>query len=146
MIPIKITRPGGVLSGSISRPGEATLQSYLSGFTNFDKAVVHHLRKQCVAVLVSVNVDVGERGCGVGSELVAQFFVEAKRAGATAFVLIADDDQLQRAGFELKRWYEGLGFGSVFDTSSGPLMVAPVSLAQEMREEFGADLEDDFEP
>lgn len=145
MTSIKVSRPGGILIGSISRPGETTLQAYLSGFTNFDKAVGHHLRRHCVGVLESVNVDVGARGCGLGSELVAQFFVEAQRAGASAYVLIADEDQLQREGFELQRWYEALGFGSVFGTSSGPLMVAPAALAKEMREEFGVDLEDDLD-
>lgn len=145
---INIRRPGGSLSGFVSQPGEASLQAYLSGFTNLDKAVAHHLRNQSVGLLQAVNVDVGARGNGIGSELVAQFYLEARRAGATAFVLVCDEDQLQREGFDLQNWYQALGFGSVFGTSSGPLMVAPEALCTEMRAEFGQDLvcdeEDDF--
>lgn len=142
LIPIKITRPGGELSGSVVSPGEPHLRSYLSGFTNFDKAVSHHLRKHCVGILDMITVDAGARGNGVGSDLVAQFLVEAGKAGATALVLVCDVYQLQKDGFDLESWYKALGFNGVLETNSGPLMVSPPALSLEMRAEFGAELDE----
>lgn len=142
LTPIKITRPGGELFGSLVPAGDPYLRSYLSGFTNLDKAVSHHLRNHCVGVLDMVTVDVGIRSNGVGSDLVAQFLVEAGRAGATAIVLVCDVDQLQKEGFDLEGWYKTLGFGGVLETNSGPLMVSPQALSLEMRAEFGAELDE----
>lgn len=142
MSPLKITRPGGELVGSLLPPGDPYLRHFLSGFTNLDKAVSHHLRNHFVGVIDMVTVDFGARGNGIGSELVAQFLVEAGRAGATATVLVCDVYQLQKEGFDLEGWYKALGFDGVLETNSGPLMVSPQALSLEMRAEFGAELDD----
>lgn len=147
---IKSAVNGGMYSGFVTEPGEDFLRTYLNGFTNLDKAVAHSLREYRVAVLQHLQVDFGKRGAGLGSSLVAQFLLDAGDAGATAFLLVCDEDQLQREGFVLHEWYEALGFGALMDSSSGPLMVAPQALCTAMREEFGFDLScdpvEDFGP
>jgi ribosomal protein S18 acetylase RimI-like enzyme len=140
---IDIRMPGGSLLGFISHPGHQHLRGYLSGFTNFDKAVVHQLRDHSVALLQAINVDVEARGQGIGSDLVAQFYLRAQDEGATAIMLICDDERLQKEGFDLHDWYKALGFGGVFETSSGPLMVAPAPICEAMRKEFEAEMSDD---
>jgi GNAT superfamily N-acetyltransferase/RNA:NAD 2'-phosphotransferase (TPT1/KptA family) len=71
------------------------------------------------ASMGSVKVDFDKRGTGLGKKLVSQFIDAARAKGATSIILLAAPEGEQKPGFDLIRWYEGLGFTELTTTEQG---------------------------
>jgi GNAT superfamily N-acetyltransferase len=86
--------------------------------------LLNSLKDDKVAILNNIGVSQLHRGEGVGNELLRKFFAEAKNYQPTVALLIADLDEPQKDGFNLKLWYEKKGFKEVAqDGSSYPVML-----------------------
>lgn len=146
------------MNGFISDATEPNVGEYLKRHTNLSDSILMHLRQrgERVALLKNIKVQQGTRGQGCGSDLLDKFCQAAEMGGATAYMLIYDEDEVQAPGFDLVGWYNALGFSTVFTTSQGPLMVIPDSLPDSLAdflsvEEDAEDVNDDepgdvFEP
>nr|WP_218173140.1 GNAT family N-acetyltransferase [Pseudomonas veronii] len=122
------------MSGYVVDASEPNIGNYLEQHTDFAEMVTHRLRAYGarVALLRNMTVDEDQRGNGIGTQLISEFMEEAGYAGATVYMLICDIHEGQALGFDLKAWYESFGFVAAMDTSEGPLMLMPKSLAEEL--------------
>lgn len=146
---IELTIDHGSIFGYVVDASEPNIENYLMQHTNLGKSIAFRLaqRNEVVALLRNLHVDLEHRGQGVGSELVLSFLQEAEQAGATCYVLLSDDGEEQINNLDLKAWYEKFGFSGVLCTESGPLMVMPDNVADDLTDFLGPeDDECDFEP
>lgn len=60
-----------------------------------------------VTVMTHLHVDHDMRGKGIGSELVGKFL---ELAESSTIILVADEVQEQKTGFDLGEFYKGFGF------------------------------------
>jgi len=138
----------GSISGYVVYARKSNIQNYLAEHTSLAKSIAWKLaqRQETVALLRNLYVDPEHRGQGVGSALVVSFLEQAELEGATCFVLISDDDEEQINGLDLNAWYEGFGFCGIMGTGSGPLMVMPDDLVEDMAEYLGPYADDEPQP
>jgi GNAT superfamily N-acetyltransferase len=83
-----------------------------------------------VAILKSLAVAEDHQGTGLGAQLLDGFI---NRADADVILVICDDHQTQREGFDLGEFYGRRDFHVVAGTNGGPLMVCPEDAAEAMR-------------
>lgn len=146
---IELTIDHGSIFGYVVDATEPNIQTYLMQYTNLGKSIAGRLaqRSEVVALLRNLYVDLEHRGQGIGSELVSRFLQEAEQAGATCYILLSDDGEEQINNLDLMAWYEKFGFTGVLSTESGPLMVMPDSIAEDLTDFLGPQDEDpDFYP
>lgn len=136
MITIELTEDGGSLSGYVVDANEVNLENYLQDHTEHASQIMDLLRErqETVALLRNLAVDEDCRGHGIGTTLLGRFFEEAETVGATAFLLISDENESQAEGFVLSEWYESFGYEHTLPTISGPIMVMSECLAEALRE------------
>ncbi|WP_005742620.1 GNAT family N-acetyltransferase [Pseudomonas amygdali] len=146
---IELTIGHGSISGYVIDAAEPNIKNYLMQHTNLGKSIAGRLaqRNEVVALLRNLYVDLEHRGQGIGSELVSSFLQEAEQAGATSYILLSDSGEEQVNDLDLNAWYENFGFCKVLSTGSGPLMVMPDSVADDLTDFLGPqDDECYFEP
>lgn len=133
---IELSEDGGSLSGYVVDTIEVNLANYLEDHTDQAGQIMNLLRErnEVVALLRNLAVDEDCRGQGIGSVLVSRFLDEAEALGATAFLLISDENESQSEGFDLSEWYESFGFERALPSGEGPIMVMPECLAEALRE------------
>ena len=81
------------------------------------------LQNKRVAILNNIGVAHGNQGEGHGTRLIQQFLIEAKQYNAEVALLIADEDEPQKGGFDLVAWYERLGFKPIGTSEGYPVMM-----------------------
>lgn len=88
-----------------------------------------------IALVTSIEVDPEYRGQGIGRSLMDQWLEECAQLEADACMLVCDShrEQTNLQG-TLEDWYHSLGMEQADLFISGPLMVYPASLADEIRE------------
>lgn len=133
---IELSEDGGSLFGYVVDASEVNLANYFDDHIDYASQVMDLLRerREVVALLRNLAVDEDCRGQGIGSALVSRFLEEAEKAGATAFILISDENESQADGFVLAEWYESFGFERALASNEGPIMVIPECLADALRQ------------
>ncbi|WP_455233043.1 GNAT family N-acetyltransferase [Geopseudomonas aromaticivorans] len=133
----------GRLSGFVvdaeHRDIEQYLEPRLGGEDCPDHEAVGELLRQRggrVALLKSIRVIEDARGEGWGAWLMEQFIEQATAAGATDWLLVCDEEELQQPGFDLSAWYERYGFQTAFATDGdvGLLMAKGEGLVEALRQ------------
>lgn len=77
---------------------------------------------QIISVLKSIGVSEEHRGCGYGNELMDKYLELSADNSTDFFLLVADNIERQKAGFNLCSWYEDYGFENVYNTGDVTLM------------------------
>lgn len=119
----------GSCEGYVVNTKEVNWKNFLNNMLSSQKAVEFVISKieeqpECeIAILKNINVYDEFRGQGYGNELMDTFLEEASNHGASIFMLVADKNEAQNDGFDLKKWYEDFGFEEVLDESDVTLMV-----------------------
>jgi GNAT superfamily N-acetyltransferase len=132
---IEIDSECGSVYGYVVGSDQVNIKNFLEtciGLVESEKiAELFREKTELVGVIKSIFVEEEARGNGVGNDLMGRFF--GAMNSAEAIVLMADLQQEQSEGFSLVSFYEGFDFAMAIETSSGPLMVFPSELAEEIR-------------
>lgn len=102
----------GSLDGYVVDKSDENWKNYLKSEVSeslqlFLITVIESSPLEKIAIIKNASVDDGERGKGLGNDLMSQFF---DKIDAELVILMADTVQEQEEGFNLVKWYEGFGF------------------------------------
>lgn len=118
---ITLTKEYGLAKGFVAEPTEFI--SYLAKHTANTTPILAKLTFPSIAVLISIHVDGEHQSTGLGKSLLLDFEERGDDLGAVAVILIADQEETQREGFDLEGFYRRCGYHRIAQTSSGPLML-----------------------
>lgn len=76
-----------------------------------------------IAILKNIEVNEDHRGNGSGGELMDLFFEKASNECAEMYMLVADNGESQKPGFNLVNWYESYGFEVIHPQDDVTLMI-----------------------
>lgn len=123
-VPIDATHveSGGSTEGYVVDTDAEQIINWLEKWGISSDYVSHMKQYSSIAFFNNLFVDEEFRGQGVGNYLMEELISEALLHGAGAAYLIADTLDGQADGFNLVKWYEGWGWKTLQETSSGPFM------------------------
>lgn len=98
----------------------ARAKNYFSEQRELEAFQAHYQTGTAIAVLKNMWVEEGERGQGIGSELLLEFFDKVDEHGMKAVYLIADTGEDNN--FDIVSWYESNGFRKLTPKEEFPLM------------------------
>lgn len=127
MIELDLTQNNYYARGFVSAPADAGFHEYLENnlyakkeeLANFQEILKSYTK---VSVICDLWVCEDFRGQGKGKTLVLDFISQAQSHGAQAIILLVDNTEKQREGFNLTTFYKSLGFSDLNATYPGWLI------------------------